>query len=203
MKPRSYSSSEQTKQELASALKALMQEKPFEKITIHDLTERCGIRRQTFYYHFEDIYDLLCWVFQQEVLPLLEEYHGPQLWQKGLLELFRYLDENRSLCLCVLRSGGRPYLKRFFEAEVDGLIHNTIEQIGSTTGALHTVSSERDVAFMTQFYKVSFAAILESWLLGELNYTPEELIEFADQMIQDHIRGACLRAEKIQQSLKG
>lgn len=198
MKPRSYSSSDQTKQELAAALKELLQEKPLEKITIHDLTERCGIRRQTFYYHFEDIYDLLCWAFQQEVLPLLEQYDGPQLWQKGLLALFHYLDKNRSLCLCVLRGGGRPYLKRFFEAEVDTLIHNTIEQIGITTGALHTIATEQDVAFMTQFYKVSFAAILESWLLGELDSTPEEFIGFADQMIQDHIRGACLRAEKAQ-----
>lgn len=195
MKPRTYLSSEQTKQDLADALKLLMQEKPFEQITIHDLTQRCGIRRQTFYYHFQDIYDLLCWVFQQEVMPLLQGREGPRLWQDGLLQLFRYLDANRSVCLCALRSNGRVYLRRFFETEISALIHDTIEQIGSSTGALQLVSREEDIAFMTQFYKVAFASVLESWLLGELQYSPEELVDFADQMIQDHIRGAQLRAE--------
>ena len=47
---------------------------------------------------------------------------------------------------------------------------------------------------MTRFYAVSFVAILESWLNGELDYTPEELVSFADQMIQDHIQGARVRA---------
>lgn len=202
MKPRTYLSSEQTKQELAQALKELMQEKSLEHITIHDLTERCHIRRQTFYYHFQDIYDLLCWMFQQEVLPLLQDCKGPKLWQDGLLQLFRYLDANREICLCALHSSGHVYLRRFFETEIDTLIRETIEQIGRTTGALNLVSTEEDIAFMTQFYKVAFAALLESWLLGELHYTPEELVAFSDQMIQDHIRGAHFRAEHLKNELK-
>ena len=201
MEPRTYSSSEQTKQELAQALKELMQEKPFERITIHDLTERCGIRRQTFYYHFQDIYDLLCWVFRQEVMPLLENREGPLLWQDGLLKLFHYLDANRSVCLSALQSSGRTYLKRFFEAEIETIVRNAIQEIGATTGALYAVSSEDDIAFMTHFYTVSFAGILESWLLGEIGRTPEELIDFVDRMLQDHIRGACLRAEQVRKEM--
>ena len=58
MERRPNTASQQTKQALAAALKELMAQKPIENITIHDLTEHCGIRRQTFYYHFEDVYDL-------------------------------------------------------------------------------------------------------------------------------------------------
>ena len=54
MERRPNTASQQTKQALAAALKELMAQKPIENITIHDLTEHCGIRRQTFYYHFED-----------------------------------------------------------------------------------------------------------------------------------------------------
>lgn len=46
---------------------------------------------------------------------------------------------------------------------------------------------------MTHIQVVSYAAILESWLLGEIDRTPEELIAFADQMLQDHIQWARLR----------
>lgn len=116
MERKPNAASDQTKHALAQALKELMAQKPIEKITIHDLAERCGIRRQNFYYHFEDVYDLLRWMFQEE-----------------------------------------------------------------------------EVALMTHIQVVSYAAILESWLLGEIDRTPEELIAFADQMLQDHIQGARLR----------
>lgn len=59
MEKRKTAASEQTKRALAAALKELMAQKPIDKVTIHDLTERCGIRRQNFYYHFQDVYDLL------------------------------------------------------------------------------------------------------------------------------------------------
>ena len=52
MERRTNAASDQTKYALAVALKELMAQKPIDKITIHDLTERCGIGRQNFYYHF-------------------------------------------------------------------------------------------------------------------------------------------------------
>ena len=55
--------SDQTKHALAEALKTLMAQKPFDKITIRDISELAGIRRQNFYYHFEDVYDLMRWMF--------------------------------------------------------------------------------------------------------------------------------------------
>lgn len=55
MEKRKTAASEQTKRTLAAALKELMAQKPIDKVTIHDLTERCGIRRQNFYYYFQDV----------------------------------------------------------------------------------------------------------------------------------------------------
>ena len=114
MERKANAASGQTKQALAQALKELMAQKPIEKITVHDLTERCGIRRQNFYYHFEDVYDLLRWMFQEEAVALLRQHEGALLWQEGLLQLFRYIEENRAVCLCALRSVGREHLNRFY-----------------------------------------------------------------------------------------
>ena len=128
---------------------------------------------------------------------------GATLTSTGYLSAIRdAVDANRDVCLCALRSSGRDYLKRFFEHQVDFLIRSTIEQIGSSTGALNLIATEKDIQFMTQFFKVSLAAILESWLLGELDYTPEELIQFTDRMLQDHIRGASIRAQETLQALQ-
>ena len=193
MERKPNAASDQTKHALAVALKDLMAQKPIDKITIHDLTERCGIRRQNFYYHFEDVYDLLNWMFHEEAVSLLQQHEGTLLWQEGLLQLFRYIDENRAVCLCALKSVGRDHLKRFFEADIHAIIHRAVEQIGSEVGAIQAGVTEEDTALMTHIYVVASAGVIESWLIGEIDRTPEELIAFANQMIQDHIRGARMR----------
>ncbi len=48
------------------AEKKLLAQKPLSKITIADITEDCGMNRMTFYYHFQDIYDLIDWICQEE-----------------------------------------------------------------------------------------------------------------------------------------
>lgn len=102
MEKRTYTAADQTKQALAAVLKELMAQKPVNKITIHDITERCGIRRQNFYYHFEDVYDLMRWMFQEEAVSLLRQHEGALLWQEGLLQLFHYIEDNKAVCLCAL-----------------------------------------------------------------------------------------------------
>lgn len=76
MEKRIHAAADQTKQALAAALKKWMAQKPMDKITIHDLTECCGIRRQNFYCHFADIYDLMRWMFQEEAVSLLLQHEG-------------------------------------------------------------------------------------------------------------------------------
>ena len=110
MNQKSLSVSEQTKHELAAALKKAMVQKPLDKITISELTNACNLRRQSFYYHFEDIYDLLRWMFENEAISLLRQQEGALLWKEGLLQLFHYLEENRAVCLCALRSMGRDHI---------------------------------------------------------------------------------------------
>ena len=89
MEKKCYVASQQTKWALAAALKKLMAQKPLEKITISELTDLCHIKRQNFYYHFEDIYDLMRWMFQNEAVSLLERREGALLWRPfGALSLF-------------------------------------------------------------------------------------------------------------------
>ena len=79
MEKRIHAAADQTKQALAAALKKWMAQKPMDKMTIHDLTECCGIRRQNFYCHFADIYDLMRWMFQEEAVSLLRQHEGTLL----------------------------------------------------------------------------------------------------------------------------
>jgi len=193
---KNYSASEQTKRELAGALKQMMEHKPLEKIKIQEITDLCGLKRQSFYYHFQDIYDLLHWMFQEEAVSLVQRQEGVLLWQEGILQLFQYLERNRKVCLCALNSLGREHIKRFFESGIHEAIHRTIEKLAREIGLGPGLAEERYMDLLTKVYVIMLAGVMERWLLGEIDCTPEELVAFADRMLQDQIRGTTLRVRE-------
>ena len=92
-----YKTSETTCQAISGALKQLMTQKPLERITVAEIMDTCGMRRQHFYYYFTDIYDLLRWTFEKEALELLQQQQGVSPWQNGFLHLFQYINQNRAV----------------------------------------------------------------------------------------------------------
>ena len=60
-----------TKNELSRALKHQLLTKTLDNITVRDITDECHLNRQTFYYHFHDIYELLEWTIEKEAARLV------------------------------------------------------------------------------------------------------------------------------------
>ena len=80
-----------TKETLADALRKMMTVKPIDKITVKDIVDICNVNRQTFYYHFDDVYDLLEWIFEMDcnrVFPSIVTYDK---WSTDMVTYFRYL----------------------------------------------------------------------------------------------------------------
>ena len=63
-----------TKKTIAASLKKFMERKPLSKITVSEIVTDCGINRNTFYYHFEDIQALLKWMLEQEAVEVLKNF---------------------------------------------------------------------------------------------------------------------------------
>ena len=100
------------KKMLANTLKELMNEKPLTKITVQDLTKKCGISRQTFYNHFHDIYELVEWIYLNEAHITLGENISYENWQDALEALFQYMDDNRNFVLNTYRSVSKENVER-------------------------------------------------------------------------------------------
>lgn len=185
-----YKTSETTCQAISGALKQLMIQKPLERITVAEIMDTCGMRRQHFYYYFTDIYDLLRWTFEKEALELLQQQQSVSPWQNGFLHLFQYINQNRAVCLCALDSLGKESLKRLLEADVSSIVDRAVRQAAVENGlSAHSPEVEVVICLVT----IMMAGAVESWLRGELTQTPEELTRRIDMMFQDYIRGVALR----------
>lgn len=183
---------ELTKKLLAESLKKCMRQKPLGKISIREIVEDCGVNRQTFYYHFKDIYDLVEWMFNQEALRMLKENMSFLTWEDSCLYLLKYIEENWDICICTLNSLGRSHLERFFYDDIYDILRSVIDE---TSADISIEAKYKD--FIAHFYTVSFAAILMSWLKGEITYAPEELIGLISLTISNNIRSACLRFAQL------
>ena len=93
-----------TKQAIKAAFLELLDEKPLNKISVRDIVERCGINRNSFYYHFQDIPSLLGEIIIERTNDLMAQYpihQVPALWP-----LYR-LDARRHEAGCGRADGAR------------------------------------------------------------------------------------------------
>lgn len=116
-----------TKEKMAAALKKLVTTKIFSKITVGDIIEETKINRNTFYYHFENMYDLLYWTYNREMQNIIKNYRDSNATViQGVDFVLAYIDKNMILCKTVYKSLGENELKNMFEKDFYSYIANVI-----------------------------------------------------------------------------
>ena len=83
-----------TKQKIAGTLHQMMMERPFQKITVQNLMDASGMKRQSFYYHFQDTREVLQWICDQELIQPLRE--SDLEFEEWLLYGLELIDRDRS-----------------------------------------------------------------------------------------------------------
>ena len=84
-------SGEKVKYRLAEAMKECMKKAPVEKITVKEITEECGVTRQTFYRNFQDKYDLINWYFDKILIESFHQMGEGSTVYESLVKKFEYI----------------------------------------------------------------------------------------------------------------
>ena len=105
--------SNQTKRLLAQSLQEIMATTPLEKISVNDIVDHAGVGRNTFYYHFEDKYDLVNWYFQNGITSFLVERSAYSSWDAMLDAIVDYLEQNKVFYCNALAYNGQNSLQEY------------------------------------------------------------------------------------------
>ena len=171
-----------TKIALEASLKKLMLQKPFDKITINDLTKDCGISRMTFYNHFKDIYDLVEWSCEEDGKQALQNNNTYDTWQEGLYQIFQAVLANKPFILNVYRTVSREQIENYLFGLTRDLIENVVEE--KSVG--REISLE-DKLFIAGFYKYSFVGIMLDWIKQGMKEEPQILVEKISLSVRGNI----------------
>ena len=148
-----------TKESLGAALKQMLTVKPIDKITVKDLVEICGGNRQTFYYHFDDVYDLLEWVFEEDANRVLPSEVVYEHWRDDVMMFFKYLADNSVFALNIYNSNSRIYMLRYFKRRLQGCIRSFAIIVSDGKNIDRT-----DFEFVVEFYANGVVGLISQWL---------------------------------------
>ena len=184
-----------TKQALSSALKELMEEQPFEKISVSDICERCHMNRKSFYYHFKDKYDLANWIFDTEFIELskahsLDVMQVPRSFEErwnGLVVVCEYFYENRSFYRRVLRVEGQNSFSSHFRDFMYPILQRRVMDL---------VGQDDVPQMVLDFIVDGLECTIERWLLDKNCVTAEEFVGNIKQLINLLILGMSKRTQE-------
>ena len=172
-----------TKIALDAAMQELLREKPLEQIRVRELADRCGIRRQSFYYHFNDVYELLDWSISREREHLLRRQEEFVTWQQVYLDLQQYMAENRAYYQTILRIRGRERLRELlapvFQNVMDGLDDYYRKNIPEDM----TAQMEKEISLWRENRTGLAWILIEAWINGNVDITPEVAIRVAEDVM--------------------
>ena len=99
-----------TEHRLAETLKEMMSQMSLDEISVTSLVKKCHVNRQTFYYHFHDIYDLLTLVFLDENIPEIEQAKNVK---QMLSAIYSYYKLNKNFIDATINSACRDLFEEF------------------------------------------------------------------------------------------
>lgn len=167
---------ESTKIRIAESLKELLARKPLEKLTVSDISNNCGVNRQTFYYYFHDVYDLIEWILLSEGRKLFSDRRNRESWQDGFLEIFSAMKENSIFVRQTYRSHARENLEKILLEGAETIIL----QILATE---EIPLSREDAAFIAGFYKHAFAGIVLDWIGSDMKGDPAVIVKKVEMVM--------------------
>jgi len=166
-----------TKRALANAMKALMQEKPFEKINVAHICERCGMNRKSFYYHFKDKYDLVNWIFDTEIIELISEEQAAKPYPERLEfieDTCMYFYQNRFFYQKAFQIKGQNSFSDHFREFIQPLMKLRIAYL----------FGENNVdEFFMNFFVDAVLCTLERWLTSKECMPPKEFVSKLTQVV--------------------
>ena len=164
-----------TKEKFNGALKTLLRKKSWEDITVTELANEVGVTRQTFYYYFQDIYDLMEWSINKEIFTAFDKRTDYENWKIYLIQTLKYFQTNRKMIFHIVNSLVRvnfeQQLKKDFEPIIEKIVRFYKEKQKETREI-----SEKDFQFIVRTYTLLLVGLIIEWINCGMKDKAEEFI---------------------------
>ena len=148
-----------TRKAIMGAFLQLLNERPVNKIAVKDIVETCGINRNTFYYHFQDIPSLIEAIAKEEADFVISKYARVESYEQCLGIVVEFILKNRKATLHLYNSANRD----LYDQYLMNICEYVVETYFTTAFPnLHIRASDRAVIITS--YKCHAYGLFIDWL---------------------------------------
>ena len=148
-----------TKRVIQKAFVDLLNERPLNKITVKDITDLCGVNRNTFYYHYRSITELLEELCIGEAQRVMEEHPSLNSIDECLSAAMKFALDNKQAVMHIYRSENREiYISSLWR------ICEHVAQAYVDTLLTETPVSAGDRELIIRYYKCFCFGLILDWI---------------------------------------
>ena len=164
--------SQLTKRAIIDCTLDLAEKKSLRKITVRDIVTACGITRNTFYYYFHDIYDVIDQALEEQTAGLVGA-EGAE-WESAIFSLIEFAARRKRVWRNLYRSVGHEETARFIMSRLHSVIVQNITKLNGGKPL-----SARDEYIITSFYEEALFGIMARWLEdGHTDGNSTEMVKY-------------------------
>ena len=159
---------EKTKYRLARSMKECMKTMSVDNITVKQITENCGVTRQTFYRNFMDKFDLINWYFDKLLAKSFEHMGMGKTVYDALVKKFTYIQEEHVFFAAAFKYDSQNSLRQHdFELILEFYSNLIFQKTGRRPDA--------ETSFLLEMYCRGSIYMTVKWLLGGMKFPPAQL----------------------------
>ena len=161
-----------TKKAIADSLKELTKTKTFDKISVKDISEKCGINRQTFYYHFEDKFALLKWIYETDLLDKYLQDVSFDNWNIKLEQILTEMTLDKHFYINTINHT-ENYIQEYLLVQAQKIFEQAITVIDkSVNDEKHKSVSDAQRNFIARFFAYGSCGMIIEWVSHGMEETP-------------------------------
>ena len=168
------------KREIKNSFIKLLTERPISQITVKDIVEDCGVNRNSFYYHFQDIPSLMINSIEKWADGIIKEYAISEKSENCLSYMAQECTKRKKAMLHLFRSVEKEKLL----SNMNEIAYHIICTYANEMKEKRNIS-EQDKETLIQCYKCFFVGSLLEWLERDATFDLEKFYEDAYRMLSN------------------
>ncbi len=137
----------------------LLEERPLSEITVKDIVEKCGINRNSFYYHFQDLPTLLEEIIKEEAEGFIHSYPSVSSIVECFDAMIKFASKNKKAIMHIYRSVSREAFERHLMSVSEYFVQQYMD-----TALKDEEISDKNKQTIVRYYKCVCFGLIIDWL---------------------------------------
>lgn len=171
----------------------LLNKKKLHNITVTELAKACNIERKTFYYHYDNLTELVKEIFDEELDRVIEEFNETLFWEESFILVAKFILDNKKVVKHIYESDYRIDLEKYIFS-----ISGEIMRKYVIRAAKDTKAQEVDIKLIAYFYQCALSSALVQWLATDMKTDPKTITRRIGELMDGNILLSLKRSEKLE-----